>query len=207
VETIGDRYPVAREWTSWVKGTVSQDDIQSSMLRNLQAMDSTITTAPLIKHPEPIQHIPTKITLDFAQSPPGDDPISVLYGAEPTRQKTSSWRDHIWYRQGSTSQSPKIHVKFLARRRGQRTIVSDDVAIHSIWKRMLQEQLHPKLVDLAATGSSYSLDVGAHSLSVSFGGFRENMPAMIKMVAEEIQNGVDITQVRSFQSHCAELEG
>jgi len=63
---------------------------------------------------------------------------------------------------------------------------------------MLEEQLHPKLVDLSAAGASYSLDVGSHSLSVSFSGFKENLPAMIKMVSEEIQNGVDITEEDRF---------
>merc|ERR1719281_1960068 len=70
--------------------------------------------------------------------------------------------------------------------------------VHSIWRRMIGEQLHPKLVDLAATGSSYAIDVGPHSLSLSFGGFKDNIPAMMQMVTQEINNGVDISKIDRF---------
>merc|ERR1719262_135128 len=58
VEELGSRMLVSKEWAGWVTGTVSEKNIQSAVLRNLQAMDASITAAPLIKHPDPIQHIP-----------------------------------------------------------------------------------------------------------------------------------------------------
>jgi secreted Zn-dependent insulinase-like peptidase len=198
LQDLSKRMPVAKQWATWVNGPASTADVNKAMLQELQKMDANITTALAIKHPEPIKHIPGDITLQFAQAPPGQNEISSLYGAQPKQMATKSPKEQIWYRQGSTSQSPKVHMKFLTRRAGFRTINSKEVIQHSIWRRMIGEQLHPKLVDLAATGTSYAIDVGSHSLSVSFGGFKDNLPAMMELVTQEMQNGVDITETARF---------
>eukprot|EP00746_Dinoflagellata_sp_MGD_P167388 gnl/MRDRNA2_/MRDRNA2_97964_c0_seq1.p1 gnl/MRDRNA2_/MRDRNA2_97964_c0~~gnl/MRDRNA2_/MRDRNA2_97964_c0_seq1.p1 ORF type:complete len:1184 (+),score=293.62 gnl/MRDRNA2_/MRDRNA2_97964_c0_seq1:176-3727(+) len=197
VQDLEKQMPVSKEWASWVHGA-SKTEVDKAMVRRLQAMDDKIKKEPNIKHPEPIKHIPRDITLSFAKAPPGQNEISALYGAEPVKLKTKSSQEQIWYRQGSTSESPKVHMKFLTRRKGHRTINADEVIIHTLWRRMIGEQLHPKVVDLAATGTSYSIDVGSHSLSVSFGGFQDNLPAMMDLVTDEMRSGVDISNTERF---------
>ena len=80
--------------------------------------------------------------VDFAQAPVGKNEINALYGTGPVRVGTVSKGDFIWYRQGSTSGSPKVVQEFLVRKQF-RVISPDDVIVNSMYSMRLNKRTPP----------------------------------------------------------------
>eukprot|EP00746_Dinoflagellata_sp_MGD_P014149 gnl/MRDRNA2_/MRDRNA2_130880_c0_seq1.p1 gnl/MRDRNA2_/MRDRNA2_130880_c0~~gnl/MRDRNA2_/MRDRNA2_130880_c0_seq1.p1 ORF type:complete len:588 (+),score=119.00 gnl/MRDRNA2_/MRDRNA2_130880_c0_seq1:25-1764(+) len=198
ITDLVQQVPASSQWPSWLNGAVSKQEINLLRFGTLQQMDPSITAVPQIKIPKAIRDIPKKITLEFAQAPLGQNDITALYGAKPVRLDASIKENYIWYRQGSTSQNPRIILDYLVRKKGSKTLAPGLVMVQQVYLRMLVEQLDPKLVDLAAAGISCQISVSSYALSVSFVGFKELLPTMMDSVLKEFQAGVDISNVGRF---------
>merc|ERR1719386_54250 len=114
---------------------------------------------PTFVHPKAIQDIPKNVTLDYAIAKRGDDQITSIYGEKPKRvSKHNETHKIIWHRQGSTSESPKVSIKFVLRTKAQaldEETPARDGLLFGLYQSMLDEEMRPKTVDLQQTGVSY----------------------------------------------------
>jgi secreted Zn-dependent insulinase-like peptidase len=198
VSDLAKRVPGSSQWAGWLSGEISKQDIDAAVLQSLRALDSDISAVPEVRMPKAIEKIPKKITLDFAQAPLGQSDFTTLYGAEPARIEGSSKFDQIWYRQGSTSQSPRIVLGFLVRKQGGMNVNPQDAMLKNVYLRVLIDQFIPKVQDLAAAGINARIVVGPYSLSITFDGFAELLPPMMDMVAKEFKLGPDVSTLDRF---------
>eukprot|EP00746_Dinoflagellata_sp_MGD_P158233 gnl/MRDRNA2_/MRDRNA2_86422_c0_seq2.p1 gnl/MRDRNA2_/MRDRNA2_86422_c0~~gnl/MRDRNA2_/MRDRNA2_86422_c0_seq2.p1 ORF type:complete len:1119 (-),score=278.53 gnl/MRDRNA2_/MRDRNA2_86422_c0_seq2:80-3436(-) len=183
---------IASKWAQW------QEELPSSVKESYLA-ETGLKEMPEFVHPTEIKDVPTEINLDFAKAPKGNDEITSIYGEKPELISTTGSEKQVYYRQGSTAESPKVNLKFVLRTKApaltEETPIKEGL-LFSIYQSMLQEEMGPKTVDLKKTGVSYSADAGPHTMSFGFGGFKNNLGKMIDMVMDGVGTGVTKNQER-----------
>jgi len=179
---------IAEKWNLWLHE--DPDSVKESYAAELNMTEADL---PAFLHPKAIKDIPEKIDLHYAKAVRGKDEITSIYGEKPTLLSKGERNKQVWYRQGSTAESPKVNLKFVLRTEApaldHETSVREGL-LFSIYQSMLQEEMGPKTVDLRATGISYSANAGPHSLTFGFGGFKNNLAKMIDMVMKGVGAGV-----------------
>ncbi|CAE7024930.1 unnamed protein product [Symbiodinium natans] len=114
-------------------------------------------------------------------------------------------KDDVWFRSGWTVKDPKVHIA-VALRSLQEKDPSEVTAFDSIrlgiYSALLSEAMEPKLFDLTAAGSSYSLSVGSGGITVSFVGYYEAFPNLIDQVFRAFNSfneNLNTTQQNRFE--------
>jgi insulysin len=168
--------PTSDRWLSWLNGTA-------------QAKDAGV---PVPKVPSEVKDVPAKIPLEHMHAPTANASAEGfdrrLFGSKPQRLDGDG---NLWYRSGWVTMSPKVSVDmhfspFIAPNESE--VSSLDSMRLQLYSRLLSEEMEPKMVDLVATGVSYSITVGSTGISVSFGGFAPLMPKLVDLVLTEFKN-------------------
>jgi insulysin len=184
-------YPEARErWQQWLietDGSVVKSGLDQQLkLSDLAALEGAMVLA------KPLQNIPKSITLDHAVCPAGDSLAEGLYGHFPEQIASG-----LWYRQGSKFTTPKVTLKFLLRTpKPVGAGASAEQALElTMWTKLLQEELHPKTVDVV--GADYQIEHTTHSVSFELSGFTHNMAQLMDIMLSEFKTGLTMSSSSS----------
>lgn len=161
-----------------------------------QLSNARFGKAPELKFAQPITDIPTNVMLWDAVAPRGLDPIQFIYGAKPTVEANLDGSQLNWFRQGTISGSPKVVAEFLLRRKVESDSTPRDQVLYSLYTSMWSDKMTAKTAQLTATGVHYNLWASPHGMGVSFGGFQQNMPKLMKTVLGSFQEGLAHDAVR-----------
>eukprot|EP00933_Yihiella_yeosuensis_P063035 TRINITY_DN66088_c0_g1_i1.p1 TRINITY_DN66088_c0_g1~~TRINITY_DN66088_c0_g1_i1.p1 ORF type:complete len:1257 (-),score=245.39 TRINITY_DN66088_c0_g1_i1:352-3846(-) len=98
---------------------------------------------------------------------------------------TKSEESDVWFRAGWMTESPKVSYTVLLRP-FQTTAELDGTPLKTmrlaLYRRLLSEEITPKLVDLTAAGSSYSVSAGPGGIALNLVGYQEAMPHLLESV-------------------------
>jgi len=113
-------------------------------------------------------------------------------------------KEDVWFRSGWTVRDPKVHLELILRSVQQRDppeVSAYDSIRLAVFSQLLMEALGPKLYDLTAAGSSYSLAVGHGGITISFVGYYEAFPNLIDKVMHAFNSfneNLNVTQTSRF---------
>jgi len=198
----------AARWRDWLAGRADAASIQKHISQRLQDAGIRPISTPFPVVPKPIADVPKEIPKDNMKSEAGDpdkDSVVVaLYGPLPRKLEVTAAdlqgqgglnkrhlrtvEPEIWYRRGWVTHSPKVEIGLSLRPLRSpdepENPVLDFVRLE-LYTRLLGEEMEPKMVDLTATGVSYSISVSLDGLTFSFGGFAPVLPQLVRTVLKE----------------------
>jgi insulysin len=200
IQTLEKVIPDAsKRWMNWLSGTETCN-LMSRLPSDL------ITSGPAVPvAPAAIEGVPNEISLEHMQAEKGKgDRESELYGTRPSRIAklpeghkgllsfpTVDGSPDVWYRSGWATHSPKAQLHLTLRPlkadSADELPARDSIRL-SVFGNLLAEAMVPKMVDLTATGVSYTVDASSRGLSFTFGGFMPLMPQLIDKVLKEFNN-------------------
>lgn len=182
-QSATEAVPIVKEWEDPQKA--SQGYLKR--MQKAKLVDGSVDELHL-KLPEAIHNIPDDINLDSATAPLGDEDITKVYGDRPAviNQNGTDKAKLVWYRQGSTTGTPKMTMKFTMRKEDTGVEpTAREMLIPKIFTSLFEEELEPKSVDLKSTGISYGISLSHSGLGITFGGFKHNLPDLMSLVMGE----------------------
>jgi len=66
----------------------------------------------------------------------------------------------------------------------------------NLYNKLFQEQMEPRLFDLASAGVSYDIEIHKHGISFVFRGFEPDVPGLVDLALVELNREVDATTSR-----------
>mmetsp|Transcript_10508 Transcript_10508/g.25436 ORF Transcript_10508/g.25436 Transcript_10508/m.25436 type:complete len:1201 (+) Transcript_10508:52-3654(+) len=114
-------------------------------------------------------------------------------------------KEDVWFRSGWTVKDPKVHIAVALRSLQEKhpaEVTAFDSTRLAIYSALLSEAMEPKLYDLTAAGSSYSLSVGSAGITISFVGYYEAFPNLIEKVMHAFNSfneNLNTTQQHRFE--------
>merc|ERR1719161_1876747 len=144
-----------------------------------------MTLKPLALPPA-LENIPKQITMTNAKAQvPEPDPsaspletkLASIWGERPVKLLDETGTQ-FYYRKGSMFGSPKASMTILLSKARDTTqnpngpSAKQDM-LTSLRESLIKEELNAKLVDLSASGVSFSVSLGVRSMSVGLSGFTE----------------------------------
>jgi secreted Zn-dependent insulinase-like peptidase len=199
-------------WSSWIQDSVVPDSINSLLPADTQInLGSKLVQLPI--PPKAIEGVPSDISLAHMNATRGSTSDAKMFGIRPVKLDVHAAKNEmnlldrefnnstlasineksvsVWYRSGWVTKSPKVQLQMSFRvvRNGsvEHTSAEDSIRL-GLFSRLLSEAMVPKMVDLTATGVTYSIDVSDNGLSLSFGGFAPLLPKLVKHVLEELNS-------------------
>jgi len=207
VEMLAQELPgAAKRWDKWITGAAAPD-VTSRLPSSLVTSGTAVPTVP-----EAIEGVPTEIPLDHMRAAKlKGNSDAELYGARPKKVARVAPEDgtmlqgpvkrhkpsllnqdgEVWYRSGWATTSPKAQLQMVLRPvkvPGAPDMPAKETLRLSVFGHLLAEAMVPTMVDLTATGVTYSIDAGSKGLTFAFSGFTPMMPKLITKVLKEFNS-------------------
>jgi insulysin len=211
VQSIENVLPgYSAKWQNWISDGTSASKIGFDINTSLSACGmKSLTQLPVL--PGPIIGVPKHIPLDNmhakldAQS--SNSLTGSIFGPIPDRLVLGlPQAREIWYRSGWMTNSPQVQVSTIVRPLQQENDPepsAEESVRFSLYASLLMKDLQPRLVDLTATGVSYTIMTSSEGLGFDFGGFAPNIKMLIQKVLEGYTNfsksGSELTSAADFQ--------
>eukprot|EP00929_Paragymnodinium_shiwhaense_P050962 TRINITY_DN25656_c0_g1_i1.p1 TRINITY_DN25656_c0_g1~~TRINITY_DN25656_c0_g1_i1.p1 ORF type:complete len:1461 (-),score=472.19 TRINITY_DN25656_c0_g1_i1:324-4706(-) len=178
------------EMTRWTRWLSEKPETVRKELNELM-VSSNFKALPDMEHPPVIEDIPDNISLAYASAEVGNDTESKTFGVEPKNLK-SNGPDALWYRQGSTSSSPKAHVLFIIRKENSE-VTREDVLHMNLYTQLRQWILEPKVAAQRAAGLDFKFSFKPETASFGFWGIAENLPKLVSKVLKELHSEIKMS--------------